>query len=45
MALAMDTGRPALGVYYKTERATLADNFDEIIRRASGVAGAKRAAG
>ena len=45
MALAMDTGRPALGVYYKTERATLADNFDEIIRRASGVAGAQRAAG
>jgi hypothetical protein len=34
-----------LGVYYKAERATLADNFEEITRRAAGGATAKRAAG
>jgi 2-oxoglutarate/2-oxoacid ferredoxin oxidoreductase subunit beta len=44
MALAMDTARPALGVFYETKRATLADNLDELCHRASNGNGAKKQA-
>lgn len=36
MALAQQTAHPALGVYYKADRATLGDNLTEICRRAGG---------
>jgi len=42
MTLAMDTAKPALGLFYRTERATLADNLDEVCHRA-GAASPKRA--
>jgi 2-oxoglutarate ferredoxin oxidoreductase subunit beta len=45
MSQAIDTSRPALGVFYKTQRPTLADNFEEIVARAGGATAAKRAAG
>jgi 2-oxoglutarate ferredoxin oxidoreductase subunit beta len=44
MAMAMDTAKPALGVFYETKRATLADNFDELCQRASNGNGAKKQA-
>ncbi|MBL8473590.1 MAG: 2-oxoacid:ferredoxin oxidoreductase subunit beta [Rhodocyclaceae bacterium] len=40
MAIARDVEHPALGVFYKTDRATLGDNMNEICRRAG--AGAKK---
>jgi 2-oxoglutarate ferredoxin oxidoreductase subunit beta len=35
MKLAMNTGTPPLGVYYRQQRPTLADNLDEIVARAT----------
>ena len=44
MRQAMDTANPALGVYYRHDRPTLADNFDEIVARAMADAAVKTAA-
>ena len=45
MTLAMNTASPALGVFYRHQRPTLADNFDEIIARAGGGARREQATG
>jgi len=45
MKLAMNTANPALGVFYRNQRATLADNFDEIMARAGGKTALKQATG
>jgi 2-oxoglutarate ferredoxin oxidoreductase subunit beta len=44
MALAMNTANPSLGVFYRNQRPTLADNFEEIVARAGGKAVAKKRA-
>ena len=43
MAQAMNTDRPSLGVFYQNDRPTLADNFDEIVARATADAARKAA--
>jgi 2-oxoglutarate/2-oxoacid ferredoxin oxidoreductase subunit beta len=45
MNQAMNTANPALGVFYKTQRPTLADNFEEIIARAGGKTELREATG
>ncbi|MEE2980753.1 MAG: hypothetical protein VYA71_04325 [Pseudomonadota bacterium] len=37
MSEACDTDNPALGVFYKEDRATLGDNLDDIARAAGGL--------
>ena len=40
--LAMDTATPALGVFYETQRPTLADALDGLVEKAGGSVGQKR---
>ncbi len=44
MKLAMNTTMPPLGVYYRHQRPTLADNLDEIVNRATVTSGVRKAA-
>ncbi len=41
MRIAMDTERLAIGLFYREQRATLGDNFEELIARAAGPSVAK----